>query len=448
MQQPSFKNRSFIVVAVFLIASLFIVGAMLLPQDNSEGTGDEQRGAAPVVIIVVDDFGNHLGRIVEQLPDEPAKRAAENIRQAIQINGEIRVDEAIRTEVDARVEELQGSLRGTARDLLAQRAEVDLDDANCAITPEGTGFFATDGTGFFATDGTGFFATDGTGQPGRATHGDRVQGLVEELLATYGKGYDIRVERVDTAGFDIDAVTQRLTDTIEQIWRREPNAQIVVNMSFAVIPCDVVPDLAVYDKLMRQFDPELQEDLLGLQEIFRTIVTFEPFNRKLAGGGTYNAVFCENERIPEQAARARERLCQVENDPNIVLIGASGNGVFQTDSGRQVGADFPFYPAAWGEVISVSASESDADFLGRPPREPYSNPGDVIMAGRWEVAPDRTLIGTSFAAPRYSVLTALHLAGASGSGLDIGCGAGVIPAPVPPTDWASSPANPADQPPC
>jgi len=90
--------------------------------------------------------------------------------------------------------------------------------------------------------------------------------------------------------------------------------------------------------------------------------------------------------------------------------------------------DFPFAPAMWNSVVSVSALPlEDAD--GN--RAWYSNSGEVTFDGRWtHTATGMVLEGTSFAAPRLSHQEALYLL----TGGPVQC---VTPAHVPPLGYTN-----------
>ena len=89
------------------------------------------------------------------------------------------------------------------------------------------------------------------------------------------------------------------------------------------------------------------------------------------------------------------------------------------------------------EVVSVSASDDEADFVAPGTLATYSNAGAVMMPGVW----GREL-GTSFAAPRYSYAMALILLGVTPTG----CSAS--PTAALPDDWSTSPPVTPNQPMC
>lgn len=440
-------TQTAITTVVVTVLALLIIIAAAQEENGTKTTGS----ATAVTIIVVDDFSNSLSRLAAELPDAPFERAVANVREVLPYGPEQQdarqqgPDEELLVELRQIVDELSKRLDNEPVSRLSTILERPIEETDCAITSEGTAFFHTDGTAFFATDGTAFFHTDGTGHAG-AAHGVRVQKLVESLLGTYAGNADITVDHVDTAGFDIAVVVDRLAAKIAAIRKADPDRHIVVNMSFAVIPCKAVPSLMVYDRLMGEFAPTLDEDLDTLRALFAALVSTETFRVPQVGEGTFDATFCTEavERYP--AAKA---LCQSsEEKAQVVLVGASGNGVYHDGTGLTVGQDFPFFPAAWGEVIAVSASDSPKDFISLPPRASYSNAATVLMPGVWQVTRDYAEVGTSFAAPRYSVLVALNLARVKNQ--DIGCGMGVIPGPVKPHDWLNNPppVSAQDIPPC
>ena len=194
--------------------------------------------------------------------------------------------------------------------------------------PEGQGFFATSGTSFFATSGTGFFATSGTGGAAARPHGDRVVAELQELQRRYGRGRNIEIVPVDTAGFTTSVITQRITQTINQLATAHPGANFVVNMSFAVIPCDQLATLAIYDALMHEANSQLAGDLTALQEIFNSMMASGVFSGSPRSGDEFSSFFTQN---CDRRGRCRSAGSVV------IPVAAAGNS----------SAPFPFYPAAW-----------------------------------------------------------------------------------------------------
>jgi hypothetical protein len=96
----------------------------------------------------------------------------------------------------------------------------------------------------------------------------------------------------------------------------------------------------------------------------------------------------------------------LENDPlrqflrqqtsyTIIPVAAAGNFKWKN----------PFFPARWGEVLSVSAMEGE-DVA----RWSHSNNGDVSVPGAWYLFDDENYrAGTSLAAPAVSMMVAVDL---------------------------------------
>lgn len=302
----------------------------------------------------------------------------------------------------------------------------NIDTENCAVTAEGESIFSTGGASIFSTGGASIFSTGGAGfstQP----HGVRVEALVNELIAQYAPDAQIIVRRVDTAGFTTSVILDRLQRELAAISNLSPGADVVVNMSFAVVPCTSIGTLAAYDAMMRQLDPTVAGDMAALQAFFDEIVASGVLTAPLNAGDVMNGFLTQN-------CNASERRCSYSSLGDVIPVAASGNA----------GAAYPYFPAAWSSVVAVSASMDDADpFVASAGLAPYSNAGTVMMPGTWVTA-TATEIGTSFAAPRYSFLMALYLLGRDNDF----CHTGSPVMPSLPGQWGisppSAPATPND----
>ena len=67
------------------------------------------------------------------------------------------------------------------------------------------------------------------------------------------QGLDIRLHVLDADGFVFPALAEKLNQTIQEIRAADPNMRIVVNMSFAIVPCEKVTDIVAYTRLLREF---------------------------------------------------------------------------------------------------------------------------------------------------------------------------------------------------
>ena len=88
----------------------------------------------------------------------------------------------------------------------------------------------------------------------------------------------------------------------------------------------------------------------------------------------------------------------IEDHHQFISIAAAGN----------FGQTYPFAPALWDSVVSVSAYDALTDVFDGSPNRYKSNSGEIAMPGMF-AQPVTDIQGTSFAAPRLSVLAALYL---------------------------------------
>ncbi len=409
----------------------------------------------PVYIVIVDDFNGNMRRLVDRvtrlteyrnilLPlaleadrtgarevgtfhipttQDGAERgsAAQGVPTPQPPLGEITIPN-LRSEVSR-------AATGINRVLRSERlveGVADFNAENCAVTTEGESIFSTGGASIFSTGGASIFSTGGAGfttQP----HGVRVEALVNELITQYAPDAQIVVRRIDTAGFATSVILDRLEQELASISSTSPGADIVVNMSFAVVPCTSIGTLAAYDAMMRQLDPTVAGDMAALQAFFDEIVASGVLSAPPNAGDAMNGFLTEN-------CNAAERRCNYPSLGDVIPVAASGNA----------GAAYPYFPAAWSSVVAVSASTDDADpFVASSGLAPYSNAGTVMMPGTW-VTGTTIEIGTSFAAPRYSFLMALHLLGRDNDF----CHTGSPVTPSLPGQWGinppSAPASPND----
>lgn len=477
--QPN--SRAVAAISGILLAIILLVAYLVFVYEEDEGdetgtpsgSGQIQGGTQyPVTIIIIDDFSRPLMSLVERVapPDSKAagdfRAAAEQVRSLSRDKGED--GEYLRGQVS----ELMGSLKAEVAETVLSSEEMNLGeraagDTNCAVTPEGTAAFVTEGTAAFVTEGTGAFVTEGTtafvteGTTAFVTegtslwdqpHGQRIQLEFEEMLRLpEAQGLDIRVRVLEADGFVFPELAAKLDQMVAEVRAEDPNMRIVVNMSFAMVPCEKVTDIVAYTRLLREFViEEGGSDPTPFSEVIGALYAEDVFHTPLKGEGTFQSEFCPGDE-PSAFAICAGLEEQAEVQRTIYFVGASGNGL-RDESGTLIGVDFPFFPAAWGEVIAISAN-NDSEHLkeAAAPRAEYSNAGRIIMGGTWPpdpatwtAVPDSLdqfpQAGTSFAAPRYSFIVALYLAGAQG--IDVGCGPDVIPPPADPVDWLAAPPPP------
>ncbi len=237
-------------------------------------------------------------------------------------------------------------------------------------------------------------------------HGDLVFEQLEALLDAAGAGDAIGLVAVDIQGASTDVVADRIADAIAD----HDSDFYILNMSFALIPCEMIDALA-----------EFGGQLMSAREA-------KDLNR-YRGQFQRAVLFYDKTVFPVMSQRAQDAD---DLDPLQALLEDLGSSVIPVASAGNFGLDFPFWPGAWGQVISVSASVGagyhapsawdkkndtpllDAEGANPNQRMRVSNYGEVMLPG--EYASDYGPVsGTSFAAPRLSVALALYVSEVGGN---------------------------------
>ena len=232
------------------------------------------------------------------------------------------------------------------------------------------------------------------------SHGDLVYQELELLLGDIGANNFIVLIPVEIQGVSTEVAAQRIATAIED----HPADFYVINMSFAIIPCEYLQAFAEYDAQL--MDSRKAKNENRYRNLFQRAVIF------------YNDTV-----FPAMSRRAQN----LQNlDPLQTLFASLGNRAIPVAAAGNFGLDFPFWPGAWSQVVSVSASKgqgfhaspawdkkSDAPLLDAEVERPgkkkrISNYGEVMMPGEYS-SPSGPLSGTSFAAPRLSVALAVYL---------------------------------------
>ncbi len=255
-------------------------------------------------------------------------------------------------------------------------------------------------------EGQGFYIRGVSAEPVEAAHGNLVYSQLEDLLAESPADGAITLVAVDIHGLTTDAVAELVTETVAD----NPADFYVLNMSFAVIPCDYVEAFAEYGTQLAS--ARGAKNLNRYRGLFQRAV-----------------VFYDDTVFPAMSQRAQDTQ---DFDPLQEAIIALGDNVVAIASAGNFGMDFPFWPGAWGQVVSVSASNgmgfyaesmwdhrNDTPLLAAETDQPgvplrVSNYGEVMMPGEY-AASMGDVSGTSFAAPRLSMAVALYLSQAGES---------------------------------
>jgi hypothetical protein len=235
--------------------------------------------------------------------------------------------------------------------------------------------------------------------------------------------------------------------------RRAKFNRFVLNMSFVVMPCDVVgwltdPDL---DSLLKTYDAMIQDDSTStLKAGLASYLNGDTLDMGKVRAGGFTETLLRDDTLAalrpylagafyqevdlEDFNGDRRPLSTVYNDPGwqsfrtqliqpgangfplrIIPVGAAGNGVKYPDPAIddpdrahdpanliRKGLPFPFAPALWDFVVSTGADAS-------PAVTARLNAGEVKLDGTGPATVPGSF-GTSFAAPRLSALEAKYLA--------------------------------------
>ena len=216
-------------------------------------------------------------------------------------------------------------------------------------------------------------------------------------------GRYIHVQAVDTEDLDTSEVASRMNAALQTELDKN-RKQIVVNMSFAIVPCTVRDDF----EANRALYP-----------------TFQHYSNEVATAN--DALRGTTETVTQFRNRVRRELTRpFDGDPIQTLIksnnvtvqlGTTGNLIYVAAAGN-FGLGYSMFPAAWPEVVSASSNDADATT-----RSVFSNKGEVMLTGAWTILTNPAGIngtssdnnkvvyaGTSFSSPALSVFSAFDIA--------------------------------------
>lgn len=279
----------------------------------------------------------------------------------------------------------------TSPDLSDLADESYAEDEACAISLEGQAF---------AVRGV-------SANPITVPHGDLVMEQLEEMVASANAGAFVSLVPVDIHG----ATTEEAAALIEDALDANPADAYVINMSFAIMPCEYLEAFAA-----------MGGDLLSAREAKNLNRYRSLFQRAV--------MFYDDTVFPVMSQKAQTAT---DLDPIQTLLSSRTADVIPVAAAGNFGLDYPFWPGAWGQVVSVSAStgtgfhasvpwkkqnddpllKAESDAPGQ--RKRISNYGEVMMPGEFESS-SGPVSGTSFAAPRLSFLLAMA-ASAQGPGV-------------------------------
>jgi hypothetical protein len=325
---------------------------------------------------------------------------------------------------------------GRDKDALTNQLEGLLDGKelkNCLLTPDGQ---------VFASRGVWKDCAK------RVPHGWFVYQQISELLqrerevmakdpqglsfgSPYGELYrlkddtampsDVLLVAVDVPGWSTEEAASELGAALTQL-EKSPASPItveryqitgvkgvVVNMSFAVVPCGEIDITQYVEALLKSDAGDLEPLRTALIKLYLN-KKMDPLTQRddpvwwTIGGkrdGTEVTGWTQKDPLYLTLQPPKD-----ERAWHTIFVAAAGNS----------GLNFPFVPAMWPEVLSVSAGPESGGT-----KEDYSNSGDVMISGKLEKVdgsvaqyPDangvlKDVEGTSFAAPKLAYLSALYL---------------------------------------
>ncbi|GAB1693548.1 hypothetical protein [Krasilnikovia sp. M28-CT-15] len=265
-----------------------------------------------------------------------------------------------------------------------------------------------------------------------------------------GVSHTARLVAVHTDKYRTGDILDGIRDRIAAL-RRDGFQRFVLNLSFVVIPCDVVSWLndADLDALLQTYDAMISKDPALRTGLLGYLDTAGELDPGLVRAGDFTAALLRDDGLgpmrPYLAGAfyqtinindfsVKERpLSTIYDDPGwhgfrkqlvepgasgatlkVIPVGAAGNGVKypdpKADPGQardpahliRRGLPFPFAPALWDFVVSAGA-DGNREVTAR------LNSGEVRLDGTGPgLVPGS--FGTSFAAPRLSALEAKYLA--------------------------------------
>jgi hypothetical protein len=220
-------------------------------------------------------------------------------------------------------------------------------------------------------------------------------------------GPRLLIKAVDAAGLDTDDLAAAVTAAVTEL--DDSYQRVVVNMSFAIVPCAVVDDVAttIGTGAIPNFEGYvaslLQVNALAPQELDELgQLTSEPV--ALSSDPFFQYLACP---LPSVAAGVDR--CDGKTDSTAEIV----TSLVHVASSGNFGNEYALYPASLPTVISVGSLDVTGDSYSAS-RSVFSNAATVLAPGAlYHLAstPTSQLVyaGTSFAAPVVSLFAALDL---------------------------------------
>lgn len=210
-------------------------------------------------------------------------------------------------------------------------------------------------------------------------HGHLVSWHTQDIVNSVG--INVAVQKVDIPGFNLNFVASAVSRAVEEaLYNYE---HVVVNMSFAMVPCDTVVDVLAYEAAVIS-DPS--GAAAARAKIGDTIAT--AMSGTSLPAGTWAQLIADG-------------MFAQGSDQNVAFVASAGN----------YSMGFPLYPALFPDVIAVSAGAPTGNPFFAQGMYGFSNSGEVMMPGVYYVNAGNLskfeTRGTTFASPALSSMLAL-----------------------------------------
>jgi len=341
MKTHNFKRCTFLLAVT---ASLFFIFSLTPQQTAAQGTSS-------VIILVVDDFSG-------------AQDSVWNYVQNLYQSGV------------------------SLKDLIANYSGNVLDGMNTHDSSGGSGWSSNSNDYcVLANDGQRMHSLGMGGDGSQLAqletqgiyHGHLVSSHTQDIVNSVG--IDVAVQKVNIPGFNLNFVASAVSRAVEEaLYNYE---HVVVNMSFAMVPCDTVVDVMAYEAAVIS-DPSGAANARA--KIGGAIAT--------AMSGAYLPAGTWAQLIPDG-------MLAQGPDQNVAFVASAGN----------YSMGFPLYPALFPDVIAVSAGAPTGNPFYAQGMYGFSNSGEVMMPGVYFVNAGNLsnfeTRGTTFASPAMSTMLAL-----------------------------------------
>lgn len=209
------------------------------------------------------------------------------------------------------------------------------------------------------------------------SHGEVVERILRQSLSEMRIMRDMSIQTVDLA--EASAPTDEgIAELIRRYAERNPNRPLIVNMSFAFVPCDLLRD--------PEFVQPATTEAVSLMD-WRADIATSALQQVIAP--LPELINPDFTHIDPSLFQLPAPLTQLARDyPNLIMVASAGN----------FDEPYPLLPAGYPGVVSVGSLDPQQHF----------NDGEVAADSYWSMD-EFSGEGTSFAAPRVTAQIAQYL---------------------------------------